>query len=248
MSRCLVLLMLFQVCSAEAQRTNRRQLLANNPPAAGGGGGGGTVAFDARTTNLQNTTSSSTTFSHTVTGSSPALVVFVVLTGTAQTVSGVTYNGVAMSSLGSKNSTLGNPTQCRVEAWGLAAPATGAHNVAVTLSAANSSWDVIANSFTGTAAAGTFDGFQSAEGSSASSVSVTVTTGDTGDMVVDCSGSTADNGTTSGAGQTQRWQDNSGSSNTQGGTKAGGASVTMTENWDSNDNGKILVGVNINHN
>jgi hypothetical protein len=214
----------------------------------GGGGGGGTVAFDARTTNLQNASSSTTTFSHTVTGSNPALVVFVALTGTAQTVSSITYNGVSLTSIGTVNDTLG-ATKPRLEAWGLSGPATGAHNVVVTLSAANSGWDAIAVSFTGTAGSGTFDGFQSAIQSGAgTSVTVTVTTGDTGDMVVDCTASCADNGTTSGSGQTQRWQDNSGTSNTQGSTKAGGASVAMSESWDNSTDGKVLVGINVNHN
>lgn len=220
----------------------------NLSAAAAGGGGGGTVAFDARTTNLQNTSASSTTFSHTVTGSNPALVVFVALTGTAQTVSTITYNGVSMSLIGAISGVNGT-VKPRLEAWGLSGPATGANNVVVTLSAANASWDAIAVSFTGTAAASTFDGLQTADHTGGlSSLSVTVTTGNANSMIVDGTCSTADNGTTSGAGQTQRWQDNSGSSNTQGSTAVGGASITMTENWDASTDGKVMIGLNVNHN
>lgn len=217
--------------------------------AAAGGGGGGTVAFDARTTQLQLVagTGTSTTFAHVVTGSGPGILVWVILTGTAQTVSSVTYGGQALSLIGSKNGTIA--TICRLELWGLTACPTGSNNVVVTLSAANSAWDVISDSFTGVAAAGAFDGFQSTENTTGTAtLTVTVTTGDTGDMVADATASTADNGTTSGAGQTQRWQDNSGATNTQGSTKAGGASVAMSETWDGPDTCHLLAAVNINHN
>lgn len=200
------------------------------------------VAYDLDTQALQNVNVSSVTFSHTTSGTNRALVVFVVLIGVAQTVSSITYALTNLTLIGVRQHS-GGATAGTIEAWGLANPATGANNVVVTLSANNSAWDASAISFTGAhqTTASAFTGFQHAGNANATAtVSATVTTGTTGDMVVDCTESQAGNGTTSGTGQTQRWQDNSGSTNTQGSTKAGAASVTMTENWVPNQDANVL--------
>lgn len=203
------------------------------------------VAYDTDTQALQNVSVSTVTFSHTVTGANPAIVVFVDLIGTAQTVSSVTYAGASLSSIGALDNNNVNP--CRIEAWALANCASGANNVVVTLSANNSAWDASAISFTGAhqTQGSNFTGFQSANLGSASTGTVTVTTGATGDMVVDATVSTSNNGTTAGAGQTQQWRDNAGNTNTQGSTKAGGASVDMVENWDGTGFTKSLVALNV---
>lgn len=190
------------------------------------------VAFDAVTTSLNNgALDSPKSFSHTTTGSNRALVVFVVLTGTAQTVSSITYNSVALTFFNAFNLT-GTPT-ARLEAWALSNPASGANNVTVTLSAGNADWDIIAESFTGAHQTTTslLTSWQTAQSLDATITTATVTSA-SGDMVIDASQSTGNNGTTSGTGQTQRWQDNTGGTNTQGSTKAG-PDTTMAESWDS---------------
>ena len=192
------------------------------------------VAYDADTQALQNVSLSTKTFSHTTSGSNRALLVYVALAGTAQTVSTVTYGGTGLTSLGALNLT-GTPSG-RVELWGMVNPATGANNVVVTLSATNASWDISAISFTGAhqTFASCFTGFQSGlNGATNAFVSLVVTTGQTGDLVSSGTVSTTGNGVAPTSPAVQQWLDNSGSSNTMGSTQAGAASVTLRENWDA---------------
>ena len=204
-------------------------------------------AYDNDTQSLNLVATNTTTFSHTAAGSERAITVCVMLTGTTQTVSSITYGGTGLSSIGSGNfGAVG-----RIEAWGLAASATGANNVVVTLSAANAAWDASAVSYTGANQSGgtsTFNGFQSAGNASGSDTSIAVTvTSTTNDLVSDCALSVNGNGTTSSPG-TQRWQDNSGLTNTQGQTAAGATTVTTTETYDSvagTTNQYNLVGFNV---
>jgi hypothetical protein len=92
------------------------------------------VAFDA-TANTSGVGVSSLTFAHTCTGSSLLLVVGVTWTDTSisgASLTGITYNGVAMTQL--KTLMAGIATD---EVWYLIAPATGAHNVVVTFTNVN---------------------------------------------------------------------------------------------------------------
>lgn len=82
----------------------------------------------------QSATATPTPWSHTCSGSDRFLSVDVSLLSVAgTTVTGITYNGVALTLIGVQSSITG---ACRVESWGLIAPATGTNNIAVTLSAA----------------------------------------------------------------------------------------------------------------
>lgn len=84
------------------------------------------IALDT-TTAYGSSSGTTRTFSHTCTGSN--LILFVtanVHTATA-TVTGVTYNGVAMTSVGSQANTSATTTL-----WYLLSPATGANNVVIT--------------------------------------------------------------------------------------------------------------------
>lgn len=194
------------------------------------------VAYDNDTQALQNVNVSSVTKAHTTAGINRALLVFVDLLGVSQSVSSITYAGKALSLVRAANA----GTNQRLEVWGLVNPAIGANNVIVNLSANNAAWDASAISFTGADqdASTVFNGAQVGASSNGDlSVVVTVTTGKSGDMVVAGTSSIARNVAAPGAGQTQQWSDNSGSTNTMGDTKAGAASVTMTENWDNIDLG-----------
>jgi hypothetical protein len=102
------------------------------------------IAFDAssegnRATNLTQT------FAHTCTGSNLFLLVGV-LSGAVEIVNSVTYNGVALTKLdGGK---INHAANFNLDLWYLPAPATGTHNVVITM---NSSSDTmgVAVSFTG---------------------------------------------------------------------------------------------------
>ncbi len=88
------------------------------------------IAFDT-TTDGGNVTATSLTWAHTCTGSQLAL--FVTATVNTQTVTGITYNGVAMSQVGTVSVSSNNSYL-----YVLFTPATGAHNVVVSLSGSGS--------------------------------------------------------------------------------------------------------------
>jgi len=119
------------------------------------------IAFDAATDG-NTVTSTSLTYSHTVTGSNPFLVVGTLGSTTTDKISGVTYNGVAMTKLNSYHI---DTTDRWLSAWYLANPATGAHNVVVT----SSSSDFIASS------AASYTGVSAVVDSSATSTNTTST-------------------------------------------------------------------------
>lgn len=81
-----------------------------------------TIAFDAASSGTNGGTTS-VTFSHTCSGVSRALFVFV-QANSSSTITGVTYNGVAMT----KTTTVGSDS---ITVWTLLSPSTGANNVVV---------------------------------------------------------------------------------------------------------------------
>jgi hypothetical protein len=150
----------------------------------------------------------------------------------SETVSNVTYNGVGLTPVGSATQGIGS----RVEIWSLIAPATGTHDVVVTFSAnLEETAKVGVMTFTGvhqTTPLGTFVG---ANGNSLGPATVDVSSA-TNELVFDTVGcSLVTNGCTSltvGAGQTQRWleQTPDGAPGYRGGgsTEPGAATVTMS--------------------
>jgi hypothetical protein len=128
------------------------------------------IAFDA-STDLTQTTATSLTYAHTITGSNP-----VVVTGTrvcSSTVSGITWNGVAMSA-GATNSAAGG-TGCEDTIYYLKAPTTGTHNTVVSV---NASSDIAAAtwSYTGADQTSPAGGSNTVDVSSANSVTLNITT------------------------------------------------------------------------
>ncbi len=97
------------------------------------------IALDTVTEGSDAGTATTCTWSHTCTGSNLILVVGVYWRSQSDnSVSGVTYNGVAMTSMSTKqraNGSFGGAYPTAVQLWYLAAPATGAHDVVVTISA-----------------------------------------------------------------------------------------------------------------
>ena len=180
-----------------------------------------TPLFDAATTGTA-ANATTLTFSHTVGAAGADRLLIVAVSIDNRAVSGVTYNAVAMTSVGSATAPDGKQIS---HMWQLVAPATGANNVVVTCS--NNGVDIVAvaTSYTlvdqttplGTAATAT---------GTSTTASVTVTSA-TGELVVDSVSSNL--GTlTVGAGQTARGNGVAGDN--QGGLseEAGAASVVMS--------------------
>lgn len=154
----------------------------------------GNVKFDSATDG------GSLTFSHTCSGIDRYLTVGVAIAGTTVSVTGITYNGVAMGlikrSVGSGSAS---------ELWGLINPASGAHNVVITLSgAAGSAEGAVSFSDTNQSTQNGASGATFGTGTTVTSASIS---GAPGGMLVDVVG--AFSAVTIQTG-TQAWNDGSG--------------------------------------
>ena len=122
------------------------------------------------------------TFSHTVTGTDPALVVTVITTNASgNSIDAITYNGVALTK---QHREVNSGRDWAAEVWTLKAPATGAHNVVITRTGSGA---VIAgaDSFTNTNQDDPVVGSGGANGTSATPGSGLVNTAP-GGVLVDC--------------------------------------------------------------
>ena len=168
----------------------------------------------------------SLTFSHTVTSSGSNLLLIVGVSirnpGAGDTVASVTYGGTGLTQVGFR----ANANRSRVELWRLVAPATGANNVVVTLTGANTAAFVVgAVSFTGASQTAPLGTFFSATGNS-NAPNVTVTGVNEGEVVIDVVGKQNNSETlVVNPSQSQRW--NRMTTNPGGnGTKENGAGST----------------------
>lgn len=159
------------------------------------------IAFDAASNSGYQAASSGYTWSHTCTGSDRYLTVGIAMLSLAQTVTGITYNSVAMTFLGAQNSVSG---AARVELWGLIAPSTGSNTISVTLSGSIASAGC-ASSYTGVHQSVPTEAFNSAQATNvgAADATVNVTTVADNDWVVDMV-ATDDTAITVGSGNTSR--------------------------------------------
>ena len=173
------------------------------------------IAFDA-TSNSGYQTTTPYSWSHTCTGSSRVLIVGVSMLSVAgSSVTGITYNGVALTKIRSDISAVG---AVRTELWRLVNPASGSNTVEVTLSATLDSI-AAAVSLTGvnqTNPTGSHNG-ASATNVGAADATVSVSTTADGSWLIDAV-ATTDTAITVGAGQTQR-------SNVSGTLGSGGTST-----------------------
>ena len=124
------------------------------------------IAFDATTSSGAG--GSSQTWSHTCTGSNLLLVVQTYSRTGASSVSGITYNGVALAKIDALNS-----GGVILETWYLIAPATGAHNVVVTWVSTGANNSAMAYSYTGTRQSGVPDAHGTNTGTTSVSVALT---------------------------------------------------------------------------
>lgn len=130
------------------------------------------IAFDAQT-NPSYASGTTHTFAHTCTGSDRILFVLCWRRG-GSAVSGVTYNGVAMTSLGTEILAGTGSGSQYLTMWYLANPATGANNVVVTSPTSTEHIDG-AVSYTGASATGIPDAVNSLTATTQSNTSATVT-------------------------------------------------------------------------
>ena len=131
------------------------------------------IAFDSAT-RATTGTGTSLTFSHTVSGSNRILVVGVADNDatTGDTITGVTYNGVAMSRISGGYGT--NTDGGTVFLYYLVAPATGTHNVVVSCSSSHS-LSALAASYTGAAQTGQPDANTAQSTSASTSINISLT-------------------------------------------------------------------------
>ncbi|HEY9413617.1 MAG TPA: hypothetical protein VIQ30_02555 [Pseudonocardia sp.] len=164
----------------------------------------------------------SLTWSHTCTGTNLLLVVGVAIgAGTDSMTTSVTYNGVAMTSAIKVHA--GNSTSGYIQFFYLLNPATGAHTVAVTLTAA-ATISAGSVSYTGVDQTTPFGTFASAfSGSTGTAVSVAVPSTTSGNPVIDAMAQGSGSNATVGGGQTLRWQ------RATNGASRGGCGAQSTE-------------------
>jgi hypothetical protein len=196
--------------------------------------GVGTVTVAASATVASRSGGSSLTFSHTTpSGSNRLLVVGVSVNNDNRSVTGVTYNGVALTRAGTRS----NDDDATAEIWYLVNPPVTTADVVVSLSGSiGSSYGFVAaalplNGVDQSTPVGTF---QSSTGDS-SSASLNVTSSSSGDFVlaVYASEQGSNSGScTQGSGQTEYWDTRGGSSGTTqlgcGMSKPGGGTVSFS--------------------
>lgn len=186
------------------------------------------IAFDA-VSNLNGAPSSSLSWSHTCTGADRILIVGIAQRN-GRSVTAITYNGVAMTLIGTSGDTF-----TTISMYYLLAPATGANTISITFSSSDSDNNGMAVSYTGvhqTTPLGTFVS-ASNPGSGSTTPSVTASSA-SGELVVDTVSvqSSATQSITVGSGQTQRNNVIGGATSSEvvGGMseEAGAASVVMS--------------------
>lgn len=138
------------------------------------------LAVDAISNSGDLTSVSSATWSHTCAGSNLILVVGANARGqksnTNTTVTGVTYNGVALTKIRGDTSDSGDTFRGRSELWYLIAPATGTHSIVVTYTGSVEATGCGAVSFTGAMqSAGAIDSHNGAVANTDTTPSVAVT-------------------------------------------------------------------------
>lgn len=186
------------------------------------------IAFDAAS-NAQYTAGSggTLTWSHTCTGTNLVLWVSATIsTGGNSTITGITYNGVAMTEVSGSPI---NSTSIETSGWILIAPATGTHNIVATINAFDNNFSCVAASYTGvhqTTATGT----PATATGAVSTITVDVSSA-SGEVVVDGVGVNDPTWAwTAGAGQTARtsYADPAGFDSSALSEEAGATTVTMS--------------------
>ena len=171
--------------------------------------GSGVIASDNVETRTRNN-SSSASWNHRITGTDPFLIVAISMGTISESVTSITYAGVALTKAAEQNQS-GSP-DVRVELWYLAAPATGNNSVNVTLTG-NARFVASSASFTGV---DQVTPIEDTDTGTDAAPTVQVTTTSNNAWVVDVLAQERSTPTPSvGAGQTQLWSNSSGGSASQ---------------------------------
>lgn len=183
-------------------------------------------------TSLTNEAFTSLSGTHICTGSNLYLLVFVAMrVFTTEDVSGITYNGVSMADLGTATN-----GSTRGRCFGLVAPASGSHTVAVSYSGTTTASVVGCISCTGvdqtgSASSSTVRGGAATTATGTSSTPTQTVTSATGDLVIDgIAVSSLVTISSQGSGQTLDWNDSDAGANIRRGAgshEAGASSVVM---------------------
>jgi hypothetical protein len=188
-------------------------------------GGSGVIAANASSTKTFANVSS-TSWTHTTGGSDRLLTVSIgALDTAARTVTGVTYNSVAMTQVDRASQ-----TNDWVELWYLENPTIGANTVAVTFSGTVSHGGVAgATSFTGVAQSSSL-AQKNKSSVVATSISTSITDTTSGNWLVDALHVQDDTPSVSGSGQVQSWKLQRGTDDWGGQsyTASGGGTVTLS--------------------
>jgi hypothetical protein len=182
-------------------------------------------------------------WSHTCTGSNLVLVVGIAIgiIGDAGKSASATYNGVSMTSAGIVHSD--NATDGFVQMFYLAAPATGANTVAITVT--GGTVDITGGSVSFTGAHQTTPLINIATNFGASATASVSVTNASGNMVVDalCDGA----GVNTGSGTTERWHKDFNSSSAAGNAAQSTSSSTGTVNmtYDLNSDSWGIIGASV---
>lgn len=191
------------------------------------------ATFDAASSAQTGAEATSLTFAHTVTaGTNMALIVGgTIETGGGFDITSVTYNGDALSELGAADS--GSFGYC--ELWGMVAPDTGS-SLNVVITANLSDWiiggAVSASLVNQTGGASSFRTAATNNSASASSLSSTVGSVGTSDLVVDVLACDSNVNVAEGADQTNRWERSvTGAVTGAGSTQLGSAGGVMSWSW-----------------
>lgn len=162
------------------------------------------ITHDRTSTSVLTNTANPLTWTHTVGTSSNRLLTVCLQTRNTTapvTVTGVTANGVSLTSVRSDSFTGANSLHTSL--WRLIAPSSGANTIVATFSAAPSNWGVGASSsFSGVEQVAPVDAVGGSNGTG-TAVSLAVTSTVTGTLAVDCAAGLADF-TAVGASQTIR--------------------------------------------
>lgn len=230
---CLILLLALPA-SAQVSVTGGTSTTGTVSYGAGGGGGGGGIAFDTAV-QFNLVAGGPYTQAMTITGANTYLACATAdADHSGNTISGITYNSVALSSLASQTDGFGSSTTL----WRLIAPATGTHNVVVTYSAQAHNGYAQCVSYTGVHQT-TPEGTPVTVTGSSSSPSVTVTLG-AGEWALGTFVQAGSNTLTISAG-TNRVADGSGTA-----SQATGDNTTGTVSYSSTFNGDWAgIGVNL---
>ncbi len=184
---------------------------------------------------VDNTSSGSTdggssiTVSHATSGSNRLMLVGVSFNNDIlETVTGVTYNGAALTLEGTET----NSDDARVEIWSLVAPDTGTHNVVITFSAALNQ-EAVAGvmTFTGVDQSTPLGSFYSAQDDDTATASLNITSTE-GEFVYGVIAAEYD-ALTAGSGMDEQWNmsvDGTSTNGAGGTTNCGAETVTMSWN------------------